>query len=160
MISFREHGEENRIFKATMTVLLFFFNLLHWSCFVSLSQGLPHIDALRMESEIELNSVAGKINSIIPMNHNLHQVREFFVSNDFYALNIRKLILWVISNQYLLIISIFFRHFSAFLRLQDCFVSYHQCASKNQYFDRMWSFSVPCSSLSLAALSLFPLKDW
>ena len=86
MISFREHGEENRIFKATMTVLLFFFNLLHWSCFVSLSQGLPHIDALRMESEIELNSVAGKINSIIPMNHNLHQVRDnnqFFAWNDF-----------------------------------------------------------------------------
>merc|ERR1711963_877165 len=68
-----EHGEENRIFKATMTVLLFFFNLLHWSCFVSLSQGLPHIDALRVESVIEANSVAGKINSIIPMNHNLHQ---------------------------------------------------------------------------------------
>merc|ERR1712150_125609 len=68
-----EHGEENRIFKATMTVLLFFSNLLHWSCFVSLSQGLPHIDALRVESEIEANSVAGKINSIIPMKHNLHQ---------------------------------------------------------------------------------------
>ena len=88
MISFRDHGEENRIFKATMTVLLFFFNLLHWSCFVSLSQGLPHIDALRMESEIELNSVAGKINSIIPMNHNLHQVANkkflrWMTSDDF-----------------------------------------------------------------------------
>ena len=154
MISFREHGEENRIFKATMTVLLFFFNLLHWSCFVSLSQGLPHIDALRMESEIELNSVAGKINSIIPMNHNLHQVanKEFLR----WMISISN----IISNQYFITVSLFFRHFSAFSRLQDCFASYHQCASKNQYFDRMLSFSVPCSSLSLAVLSLFPLKDW
>ena len=30
--------EESRIFKATFTVLLFFFNLLHWGMFVSFSQ--------------------------------------------------------------------------------------------------------------------------
>ena len=31
-------SEESRIFKATVTVLLFFFNLLHWGMFVSFSQ--------------------------------------------------------------------------------------------------------------------------
>ena len=30
--------EESRIFKATFTVLLFFFNLLHWGMFISFSQ--------------------------------------------------------------------------------------------------------------------------
>ena len=39
-----------------MTVLLFFFNLLHWSCFVSLCQGLPHIDRLRMQHGSESQS--------------------------------------------------------------------------------------------------------
>ncbi len=31
-------SEENRVFKATVTVLLFFFNLLHWGMFISFSQ--------------------------------------------------------------------------------------------------------------------------
>ena len=31
-------SEESRIFKATFTVLLFFFNLMHWGMFISFSQ--------------------------------------------------------------------------------------------------------------------------
>lgn len=38
--------EESRIFKATFTVLLFFFNLLHWGMFVSFSQTLPQFKIL------------------------------------------------------------------------------------------------------------------
>lgn len=37
----QRRSEENRIFKATVTVLLFFFNLLHWGMFVSFGQTLP-----------------------------------------------------------------------------------------------------------------------
>ena len=84
-----------------MTVLLFFFNLLHWSCFVSLSQGLPHIDALRMESEIEANSVAGKINALIPMNHNLHQVC-FLKSQSLANKSNANLILFLIRFNFLI----------------------------------------------------------
>lgn len=76
IIEFRGQGEENPIFKATMAVLLFFFNLLHWSCFVSLSQGLPHIDTLRAESEIEIKYLSNISSTLIPMKHNLHQVIE------------------------------------------------------------------------------------
>merc|ERR1712223_851449 len=39
-------SEESRIFKATVTVLLFFFNLLHWGMFVSFSQTLPQFKIL------------------------------------------------------------------------------------------------------------------
>ena len=59
-----------------MAVLLLFFNLLHWSCFVSLSQGLPHIDTLRAESEIAIKDLSNISSTLIPMKHNLHQVIE------------------------------------------------------------------------------------
>lgn len=39
-------SEESRIFKATFTVLLFFFNLLHWGMFISFSQTLPQFKIL------------------------------------------------------------------------------------------------------------------
>ena len=57
-----------------MTVLLFFFNLLHWSCFISLSQGLPHIDALHAESGLASGDITGQINAMLPTKHNLNQV--------------------------------------------------------------------------------------
>jgi len=39
-------SEESRIFKATFTVLLFFFNLMHWGMFISFSQTLPQFKIL------------------------------------------------------------------------------------------------------------------
>lgn len=42
----RGRSEENRIFKYTITVLLFFFGLLHWGMFVSLQRVLPHFTIL------------------------------------------------------------------------------------------------------------------
>lgn len=42
--------EESRIFKATFTVLLFFFNLLHWGMFMSFSQTLPQLQILASTS--------------------------------------------------------------------------------------------------------------
>ena len=67
-----------------MAVLLFFFNLLHWSCFVSLSQGLPHIDTLRAESEIAIKDLSNISSTLIPMKHNLHQVIEHANTFPFY----------------------------------------------------------------------------
>lgn len=42
----RPSQEENQIFKYTLTVLLFFFNLLHWGMFVSFREVLPRFTIL------------------------------------------------------------------------------------------------------------------
>ena len=137
-----------------MTVLLFFFNLLHWSCFVSLSQGLPHIDALRAESQ---QQTFEKLPSVIP-THSLHQVR-------------CKPVFWTEIN--LIIISrcnknpplinyfthIFLRCFLECSPFQGCFGYSHQCASGDQYLGQMSLFSVHYFLHLLGVLFLCRLKD-
>ena len=84
--------EENRIFKATMTVLLFFFNLLHWSCFVSLSHGLPHIDALKSDGNghnVQLNDDGKHAPGMAYGAHHLHLQQVFlavFTASRFLAI--------------------------------------------------------------------------
>ena len=57
-------SEESRIFKATVTVLLFFFNLLHWGMFVSFSQ----VSIFYIAVHVEIYSIWRKFLKIFSWN--------------------------------------------------------------------------------------------
>lgn len=59
--------EESRIFKATFTVLLFFFNLLHWGMFVSFSQvRIKNMFFLAMPTKAQSLKITEKSSHFVP----------------------------------------------------------------------------------------------